>query len=102
KSASAGSRSAIVNATSASTRSGTRSHTVYRSTNGRRRVSDSVWPAANRDGKNQPVVIRAGIAPITTFGAPRYTANAGTTVVADANDSPIMKGERSAPSARTL
>ena len=100
--ASAGALSAIVNATAASSKNGTRSQTVYRSTNGRRRVNDSVWPAANSEGKNHPVVITAGMAPITAFGAPRYTANAGRTVVAEANERPIMNSEKSAPSATTL
>jgi len=87
-SAAAGARSARKNAASASPMNGTRSHTVYRRMNGSFRASDSVWPAANRDGRNQPSVMTAGMAPMTTLGAPRWAANAGRIVDWDANASP--------------
>jgi hypothetical protein len=75
-------------ASSASTAYGTRSQIVQRRMNGILRASASVWPAANSDGKNQPSVITAGIAPITTLGAPSQAANAGRMVTCPANDSP--------------
>ena len=90
-SVSAGARSARKNAASASTTNGTRSQTVWRRTNGSFCSSVSVWPAANSEGMNQPSVITAGIAPITTFGAPRYAAKAGRIVDCDANASPTTK-----------
>ena len=54
------------------------------------RVSVSVWPAANSDGRNQPSVITAGMAPMATFGAPSQAANAGRIVDCEANVSPTM------------
>jgi hypothetical protein len=42
-------------------------------------------------GRNQPSVITAGMAPMTTFGAPSDAANAGRTVDGDANDMATRK-----------
>jgi len=47
-----------------------------------------VWPAAGSEGRSQPTVITAGIAPTTTLGAPRWAANAGRIVVCEANERP--------------
>ena len=53
--------------------------------------SRSVCAAAKSGGRNQPTVITAGIAPISTVDAPSDAANAGSTVAADMNASPTMK-----------
>jgi hypothetical protein len=52
------------------------------------RTSVSVCPAAKSDGRNQPSVITAGMAPMTTFGAPSHAAKAGRIVACEANASP--------------
>ena len=87
----AGARSARKNAASARTRNGARSQIVWRSTNGSFRASVWVWPAVKSEGRNQPSVITAGIAPIATLGAPRWAANAGRIVDWEANERPIRK-----------
>ena len=53
-------------------------------------MSVSVWPAVKSAGRSHPAAITAGIAPMTTFGAPRWAANAGRIVVCEANDRPTM------------
>ena len=85
-----GQRSALKNASSAITRKGTRSHTVHFMRNGSLCVSVSVWPAANSDGRNQPSVITAGMAPMRTFGAPSQAAKAGRIVDWEAKVSATM------------
>ena len=64
---------------------------VHRIRNGSLRASPSVCGAAKRHGKNQPSVITAGIAPITTLGAPSHAANAGRIVDGETNARAIMK-----------
>ena len=85
-----GQRSAVKKASSAITRNGTRSHGVHLMRNGSLRVSVSVWPAANSEGRNQPSVITAGMAPMRTLGAPSQTAKAGRMVDWEANVSATM------------
>src|SRR5438132_1566901 len=85
-----GARSAIQYAAAASTRNGTRSQIVQRTRKGSLRASPSVYGAANRHGRNQPIVITAGIAPITTLGAPSHAANAGRMVDGEAKASATM------------
>ena len=83
-------RSAVKKASSAITRNGTRSHGVHLMRNGSLRVSVSVWPAANSEGRNQPSVITAGMAPMRTLGAPSQAAKAGRMVDWEANVSATM------------
>ncbi len=78
-------------ATSASSRAGTRSHTLHRSTKGSLRGRASVCPAANSEGKYHPAVMTAGIAPISTLDAPRCWANAGRIVRWEASPRPTRK-----------
>ena len=101
-SASAGARSASRNATSASAGNGNRSTTVQRTTKGSLRGSAAVCAAMKSWGKNQPSVMTAGMAPITTLGAPSHAANAGRMVVCEAKARPTMNRPWSRPRARTL
>src|SRR6185295_14475345 len=59
-------------------------------------------PAAKSDGRNHPRVMTAGMAPITTLGAPRCAANAGRMVDCDAKAKPTRNSAKSAPSATAL
>ena len=88
---SAGARVARKNATSARTRTGTRSQPVHRMMNGSFFGSRSVCAAVNSGGRNQPTVITAGMAPMSTVEAPSDSAKAGNTVAGAMNASPIMK-----------
>ena len=89
-SAAAGARSASRNDTRASAGNGSRSTIVQRITKGSLRGSVSVWAAMKSWGRNQPSVMTAGIAPITTLGAPSHAANAGRIVVCEAKARPTM------------
>lgn len=100
--ATAGAGVATKKAMRASARNGTRSQSVKRMTKGSLRASDSVWPAAKSDGRNHPSVITAGMAPITTLGAPRCAANAGRMVDCEAKANPTRNSAKSAPSATAL
>jgi hypothetical protein len=90
-SVSPGARSATKKASSAMTRYGARSHPVHRMMNGICRGRVSVCPAANSEGRNHPSVMTAGIAPMTTLGAPSQAANAGRIVACEANARPTRK-----------
>ncbi len=85
-----GARSATKKATTVSTRKGTRSQTVHRSTKGSLRSSRSVWAAAKSGGRNHPTVMTAGMAPMITVDAPSEAAKAGKTVAEDTKASPTM------------
>ena len=87
---SSGARSARKNATSARTGNGRRSQTVHRSTNGSLRSRRSVCAATKSGGRNHPIIITAGMAPIITVDAPSDAAKAGNTVADEINDRPTM------------
>src|SRR5262249_43354807 len=97
-----GSRGATRKAVAAKTRNGARSQRLQRRTKGRRRGRVAVWPATKSDGQNQPRVMTAGMAPMTTFEAPRSAAKAGRIVDVELTDSPLMNREKSAPRARKV